>query len=116
MIQVSSQALDAFAARAEGDYVVRLAKFLQGAVPALAAETPSALIAETHRQVEKARHYGITSERGVASFAITAANLGAEFDIEFPAATACLNAWDIGEAAKVEWLESWTLQLFDELT
>ena len=115
MFEISSVALAALGRQSDRDFVVKLARFLHENVPALSSEAPADLVAAVSALTERARGYGLTTERSIAVFALTAAYLGLDFDTAFPPATAVLSAQDMTEAAKARWLEDWTTQLFEEL-
>ena len=115
MLTISPQALAAFGEIEDRRFVANVAEFLCEEVKELRSEP----FGEVARHVEvlmlRAREYGLASERGVVTFAIAAAYLGSDFDTAFPPAAAVMHADDMTEFEKINWLESWSVELFEQL-
>ena len=114
MLKITPESLAALTAVEERAFVRRLAAMLRDAVPALANEPAAAMEAQVQLQIEAARSYGMTSERAVATYAMTAAQLGVDFPDQFGGARDILTASTSGDR-KADRLEAFTLRLFDAL-
>jgi hypothetical protein len=115
VFEIGPEALRALHSQSEHDFAVKLARTLHDTVPELASETPGSLVATVKTLVARARTYGLTTERSIAVYALTAAYVGIDFDTAFDPASAVLSARDMSEDQKTMWLEDWTTQLFEEL-
>ena len=115
MLEITPQQLAVLSAQSRRDYVRRLATFLRQEVNELATMPDDALLAETEAQIVKAWNYGLESEQAVATYAVSAALLGADFDTAFLPTAAVLQSRDMSGAAKARWLESWSVELFEQL-
>jgi len=67
-------------------------------------------------QVQRARRYGLQTERQIIAYVITAWLLGEMFDEELPAARLALSAPDFSAEDKRIWLEEWTVKLLSTLS
>lgn len=95
-------------------YLQRLSVFLREAVPDLASEPQAQFIEQLRFLARQAQSYGLTSEQGIAIFAITAAQLGLDFVEAFPGAKQILED-PMDESEKAEMLEAFTLNLLEIL-
>lgn len=114
MLKITPESLAQLTAVEERAFLRRLTAMLREAVPALAHEPPAAMDAQVQLQVEAARGYGMTSERAVATYVMTAAQLGIDFPDRFGGARDILTAATSGDR-KADRLEAFTLRLFDAL-
>ena len=114
MLKITPDTFAAFTAIEERAFIARLTAFLRDAVPALAGEPPAAMDAQVRLQIEAARNYGMTSERAVAAYVLTAAQLGPDFPDRFAAARDILLTPMVGDR-KAEQLEAFTVRLFEAL-
>ena len=69
-----------------------------------------------HEQVQRARHYGLETERQLMVYLVTAWLLGERFDEKLPAAQAMMNDRSFGPEEKREWLADWTVELLGRLS
>lgn len=114
MLKITPESLAALTAVEERAFVQRLTTMLRVAVPALADEPAAAMAAQVQLQIEAARDYGMTSERAVATYVMTAAQLGVDFPDQFGGARDILLSRSDGDR-KADRLEAFTLRLFDAL-
>ncbi|AKT37536.1 hypothetical protein [Chondromyces crocatus] len=92
MLKISAEQLDLLSVEEEEGYRARLVAFLGKEFPratrALGAPEVVSLVA---RQVARARHHGLTSERQLAQFAVLALMFGEGFEERFAWAEAALS-------------------------
>lgn len=94
----------------------RLVHFLHETFPDSLDMPEGELEAAVERLMDKARHYGMTDESGIAVYVTTAYLLGEHFDTQFPAAADILNDDSHHHAGeKANRLEHWTRELFEAL-
>lgn len=115
MLQITPEQWPGIAADGRRAFVIRVAAFLRANVPGMAGEPDRTLHPQVEAQIVRAFGYGLESEQAVATYVVTAAWLGPEFDTRFPAAAAVLNARDMDEGRKADWLDAWTIELFEQL-
>jgi hypothetical protein len=114
MLTITPETFAAMESQEERAFVGRLVAFLRDSVPELRDESATAMEAQTRLQIDRARGFGMRSERAVACYALTAAMLGPDFPDRFPAARRILEA-PTNETVKAERLEAFTTALFDAL-
>jgi len=115
MLQIRPAQWQALSVAAESGYLTRLTDFLRQEFPA-ACEIPlKEFKGQVGQQVAKAKSYGLQMEDEVATYAVTAWQLGGDFDTAFPAAEHMLNSPEYTPEQKRDWLAAWTVTLFHEL-
>lgn len=112
MFKIRKEHMDAQSKAVREHYEDRLYDFLCEEFPEAKDEPPAELRAEIHRQVEKAKGYGLDTEQDVATYLTSAWMLGKEFDAEFPAAKDILTSPMRDSAMKAEDLAKLTERLF----
>jgi hypothetical protein len=112
MFKIRKEQMDAQTKAVLEHYEDRLYEFLCEEFPEAKDEPPDELRAEIHRQVEKAKGYGLESEQDVATYMTSAWMLGKEFDTEFPAANEILISPLRTSEMKAEALAKLTERLF----
>jgi hypothetical protein len=112
MFKIRKEQMDAQSKAVREHYEDRLYDFLCEEFPEAKDDPPAELRAEIHRQVEKAKTYGLESEQDVALYLTSAWMLGKEFDTEFPAANEILKSPMRSPAMKAEDLSKLTERLF----
>lgn len=114
MLEITPEQMSSMDADARRAFVRRLAAFLRRQVPSLADE-PGPIEPEVERQIVKAVGHGLEGENAVSAYVLAAAWLGPDFDVAFPAAAAVLAANDMSETQKADWLDGWTVEMFERL-
>lgn len=114
MFRISNQAYGQFADAAEAAYIRKLAAFLRANAPGMATEPDETLLPQVAHVVQRARAFGFSSEREVATFALTAALLGADFADQVGGAREILELQDTA-ARRAELLQDFTRELFEVL-
>jgi hypothetical protein len=112
MFKIRKEHMDAQSKAVREHYEDRLYDFLCEEFPEAKNEPPAELRAEIHRQVEKAKGYGLDTEQDVATYLTSAWMLGTKFDTEFPAANDILTSPMRDSAMKAEDLAKLTERLF----
>lgn len=112
MFKIRKEQMDAQSKAVREHYEDRLYDFLCEEFPEAKNEPPAELRAEIHRQVEKAKGYGLESEQDVATYLTSAWMLGKKFDTEFPAAHDILVSPMRSPEMKAEDLAKLTERLF----
>jgi hypothetical protein len=92
------------------DFANRVANFLRENVPAMQSAGTAELTKECQPLIEKARSYGLLTEREIMSYVLSAAYLGADFDVSIPIAGATLRNEFASGFEKVRQLERLTLK------
>jgi hypothetical protein len=115
MLVINTEQLGTLDKVAEADFVGRAATFLIESFPEAANLPAEELVAAVGRQIDKAKGYGLASERQAAAYLISAWLLGEDFDSRFPAARIALSVTDMSADEKAKWLEEWTVELFRTL-
>lgn len=75
----------------------------------------TALQAFVKSQTEAAYAHGFAKEREVATYVLTAWMLGENFDTAIPSVAECLADATMTAGEKADWLECYTVTLFDVL-
>ena len=114
MLQISLRTLSTLQEAQERGFFERLSKLLRGTIPSLKDEPEDALHNQLHSLAMQARDFGLSSERAIGIYAVTAALLGTDFSIRFPGAQSILLGQENGDR-KAELLEFLTLHLFKTL-
>lgn len=114
MFRISKQAFSQFAETAESAYIRKLAGFLRANAPGMATEPDHTLLPQVAHVVARARDHGFSSERDVASFALTAALLGPDFPDNFPGAREILDM-KAPAPRRAQLLKDFTCELFEVL-
>jgi hypothetical protein len=115
MIVFRKEQLDSLSRNQENRFVDRLVAFLQEQFPDAAAEPVHELRPGVEDQTRKAAKYGLELEQEQAVYVTSAWLLGADFDAHFPAAQHMLESPDYTPEQKSDWLEAWTVKMFEEL-
>lgn len=115
MLILSENQLAALNAEFEKAYLERLLLLLREYFSDT-AEVPTAELRQgVVEEIDKARGYGLLNEDEIAVYVVTAWQLGRDFDGFFPAAKLVLGSNDYGGAEKRDWLQGWTLAMFNAL-
>lgn len=112
---IRPEQLKALARPVEENLEERLSRFVQERVPGLDSMSEPELRRAVGEQIDKARGYGMETESDLALYVATAAMLGPNFDVEFPAATEILNSPVLPASMKTDWLVEWTEAIFKAL-
>jgi hypothetical protein len=112
MLKISLETFKTYQQALDADFIFRLSNVLRSAVPSLCDQAPDVLNAQVRLVVDEARGYGLSSERAVGVFAVTAALLGLEFVDQFDGAREILLGPGHGDR-KAELLEAFTLHLLE---
>jgi hypothetical protein len=115
LLKIREDQLEALAAPSAEAFAERLARFLCEQFPEASEEPPAELRAAVGGQAERARGYGLTTERQAAVYVTCAWLLGPDFDAEFPAAREMLGTDEYPPEDKADWLERWVEALFGAL-
>ena len=97
------------------DFSVRLAESLARQFSDAAKVPRETLVDGIGQQIDTARAYGLTTERQLYDYVVSAWMLGGNFDTRFPAAKRVLNADDYSPNEKTRWLKQWTRTIFKKL-
>jgi hypothetical protein len=67
------------------------------------------------RQIEKARSYGLVTEKHVFVYILSAVFIDSQFDQHIPQAQKVLTSKTLNADKKAKWLEQFTITLYEEL-
>lgn len=102
IVEMERQLLDVF--------LEQVAAFLRAKVPSMREANVAELAVECRPLVEKARRYGLRTEREIASFVLSAASLGSDLDEAIPAVAEILRSESARGLEKTRQLEQLTLK------
>jgi hypothetical protein len=102
--------------RAEAMFCLKVDAFLRRNLIDARSAAPGTLEQPIMAQIQKARAYGLVTERQALTYVVTAWLLGERFDTAFPAAAVVLNDRDMTAEERRQWLVDWTVELFARLT
>jgi hypothetical protein len=114
MLNISPTVFGRLVEDADRAFILKLIGFLRENVPELGSEPLNEMVNQIDQLMNQARIYGLTSEKHIASFTLTAAQLGLDFVGKFPGAHEILNL-PVPPDDKVELLEAFTLNLLEIL-
>ncbi len=114
-MQIRKEQMDTFSQAELTKFETRIADFLYSEFPDVQTIPQAELMPAIHEQVNKARSYGLETERQIANYVTTAWLLGQQFDTEFPAAQEMLKSSEYTQDDKSEWLAQWTEEMFAAL-
>lgn len=114
MFEISDQTFSTFERAEEEKFVGRMAAFLREKLPYMADEPDEELRGEIRKLKKQANSYGLTTERTVATYVLTAAHLGLDFVDKFDGARKILFR-AAGEQRKADLLEAYTLDILEKL-
>lgn len=114
MLSISPNTFAVFEGEAEIRFLEKLANVMREAVPSLRTEPTATFNPQLRLLVEQARSHGLTSERAIGNYAVTAGLLGVDFADRFPGARQILDGFG-KEARKSELLEAFTINLLSTL-
>jgi hypothetical protein len=114
MLTLSPETFARMSAVEEQRFVERVVAFLRENVPQMASEPPDAMAAQVRALKAEAATYDMTSEAAVATYALTAALIGADFAERFPGARKILFSAN-GEDKKAQLLEGFVVTLLQKL-
>jgi hypothetical protein len=97
------------------EFSTRLVDYLHNEFPDSKKIPTSSLLSGVKQQIKNAASYGLETEQQIAIYTQTAWLLGLEFDNEFPAAKSVLNSAKYSATEKVQFLEKWTVKMFETL-
>lgn len=115
MFKMRQEQENALGQAKESEFLRRLAGFLREEFPDAHEMSDADLEMGVKQQTTRARSYGLENEDEIATYTVTAWQLGENFDTEFPAAQYILKSPDYTPAEKSDWLEAWTVKMFEEL-
>lgn len=114
MLEVSPECFEGISAVEEQRFIDRLVAFLRQQVPQMAREPQDVMVAQVRALKAEAATYDMNSERAVATYALTAALIGADFAEKFPGARKILFTKN-DQDKKSQLLEGFTVTLLQEL-
>lgn len=112
MFKIRKEQMDAQHKAVRESFEDRLIEFLCGEFPEAKEAPPEKLRLAVREQIDHALGYGLSEERYVAVYLVTAWLLGQKFDTEFPAAQEILTSKMRSSAMKAEDLQKLTERLF----
>ena len=115
MFTIRSQQINTLGQANEDEFVRRLSSFLRGEFPEAREMPATELELSIKNQVTRAGSYGLDYEDQIATYTLTAWQLGEDFDTQFPAARHMLKSLNYTPEEKTAWLEAWTVKMFAEL-
>lgn len=91
-------------------FATRFRALIYDTFPEANAIPPGSMDRVIIQQAHRAASYGLTSERPVGIYVLTAWLLGCDFDQQFPELGATLNQYDVGEIEKSHCLERFAVE------